>query len=66
MLNNNAELPRMPLFHMTPKQVADKLIAERLKVGDNAKELQKAAIQRSADARRKIEDFKIERDHEKA
>ena len=56
----------MPLFHMTPKQVADKLIAERLKVGDNAKELQKAAIQRSADARRKIEDFKIERDHEKA
>ena len=55
----------MPLFHMTPKQVVDRLIAERLKVGDNAKELQKAAIERSAAARRKIEDFKIEHDHEK-
>jgi len=50
----------MSLFHMTPKQVADRLIAERLKVGDNAKALQKAAIDKGAAARRKIEDFKIE------
>lgn len=55
----------MSLFHMTPKQVADRPIAERLTVGDNAKALQKAAIDRNAAARRKVEDFKIEHDHEK-
>ena len=63
---NNSELVSMPLYHMTPKQVADRLIAERLKVDDNAKALQKAAINKSAAARRKIEDFKIEHEHEKA
>ena len=54
----------MSLIHMTTRQVVDKLIAERLKVGDNAKALQKAAIDKSAAARRKIEDFKIENDHD--
>ena len=55
----------MSLIHMTTRQVVDKLIADRLKVGDNAKALQKAAIDKGAAARRKIEDFKIEHDHEK-
>jgi hypothetical protein len=58
LMLNNSELPRMPLYHMTPKQVADRLIAERMIVGDNAKELQKSAIQRNADARRKSEDLR--------
>jgi hypothetical protein len=50
----------MTLIHMTPKQVADRLIAERLIVGDNAKEMQKKAINKKAEARRKIEDIKID------
>ena len=40
---------------MTPKQVADRLIAERLTLGDNSKAMKKAAIERSASARRKAE-----------
>ena len=43
------------LIHMTPKQVADRLIAERLTLGDNSKAMKKAAIERSASARRKAE-----------
>jgi hypothetical protein len=54
----------MSLFHMTPKQVADRLIAERLKVGDNAKALQKESINRQAKARSKAEDIKIQNDAE--
>ena len=54
----------MSLFHMTPKQVADGLIADRLKVGDNAKALQQAAIDRQAKARSKAEDIKIQSDAE--
>ena len=49
----------MSLIHMTPKQVADRLIAERLVVSDNAKELQKKAIEKRAKARRDIEDYKL-------
>jgi hypothetical protein len=49
---------------MTPKQVADRLIAERLKVGDNAKALQKESINRQAKARSKAEDIKIQNDAE--
>ena len=62
MLTSNSN---MPLIHMTPEQVASRLIAERLKVSDNAKEIERQILDRKAQARRKIEDFKIEHDHEK-
>ena len=65
MLNNITESTRMPLIHMTPEQVASRLIADRLKVSDNAKELQRNVLDKKAQARRKIEDFHIEHDHEK-
>ena len=49
----------MPLIHMTPEQVASRLIAERLKVSDNAKEIERKILDRKAQARRKIEDIEI-------
>ena len=58
-MQNHNELSSMPLIHMTPKQVADRLIAERLQVGDNANALKKVAIEKSANARRKSEDLKL-------
>lgn len=63
---NNTEQSSMPLIHMTPEQVASRLIAERLKVSDNARELQRQVLDKKAQARRKIEDFHIEHEHEKA
>jgi len=62
MLTSNSN---MPLIHMTPEQVASRLIAERLKVSDNAKELERQILDRKARARSKIENFHIEHDHEK-
>ena len=58
MLNNTKET-RMPLIHMTPEQVANRLIHERLKVSDNARELQRQVLNKKAQARRKIEDIEI-------
>ena len=62
MLTSNSN---MPLIHMTPEQVASRLIAERLKVSDNAKELERQILDRKARARSKIENFHIEHDREK-
>ena len=56
MLTSNSN---MPLIHMTPEQVASRLIAERLKVSDNAKEIERQILDRKAQARRKIEDIEI-------
>ena len=56
MLTSNSN---MPLIHMTPEQVASRLIAERLKVSDNAKEIERKILDRKAQARRKIEDIEI-------
>jgi len=52
----------MTLFYMTPEQVANRLIAERLKLSDNAKELCQKVIDRKAEARKKIENLKIASD----
>lgn len=55
----------MTLFNMTPEQVTNRLLAERLKVSDNAKEIERQILDRKAKARSKIEDFHIEHAHEK-
>jgi hypothetical protein len=60
MLNNAKRAGHMPLIHMTPEQVTNRLITERLNLGDNAKELRKQVINKKAEARRKIEDSEIE------
>ena len=60
MLNNTPEPPTaMQLIHMTPEQVANRLIAERLVLGNNAKEMQQQVMEKKALARRKIEDIEI-------
>ncbi len=51
----------MTLYTMTPEQVTEKLIRERLRVSDNAKELERQVLDKKACCRRAIEDIEIDR-----
>lgn len=56
MLTKGMSMQQIP---MTPEQILSKALTERMTLSDNAKELQRQALERKASARRKAENIEI-------